>query len=133
MFHMALGCHWHHGLGTAGSCNHQSNVSACCHEHDHQGCEHEDADTPLTLAYDNDGADQNHDHHACCQDDSCSLFRVVKYKFPSLDFLTRYLNGAEDFAILKSASAGLPLDLFPDHGLSAPSVRAHLLFGVQLI
>ena len=127
MFHMAFGCHWHHGLGAADACNHQSSLSACSrvsdiehglgsdddhggHDHEHHHDDHDDADTPLTLALDNDGADHDHDqHHSCCQDDGCSLIKVVKFKYTPLNFVTRYLDGAEDLAILKSASSSLSL------------------------
>ena len=147
MFHMAFGCHWHHGLGAADACNHQSSLSACSHvsdiehglgsdddhgDHDHEH-HHDNHDTPLTLALDIDGADHDHDHHSCCRDDGCSLIKVVKFKYTPLNFVTRYLSGAEDLAILKSASASFPVDPSPDCRLYAPSVRAHLLLGVQLI
>lgn len=149
MFHMTFGCHWHHGLGAADACNHQSSLSTSCHVgetghetesdedhavHEHHDGEHEDADTPLTLAFCNDGADHDHDHqHFCCQDDGCSVIKVVKYKFSSLELIARYLGGANDLAILKSATASFPIDPFPDYRLYAPNVRAHLLLGVQLI
>jgi len=149
MLHMAFGCHWHHGLGAAGACAHQSRPSACClvqetehdsecdedhadQDHEHHHGDHEDVDAPLTLAFDSDGAGHGH-HHSCCQDDGCNLIKVVQYEFTSLDFVARYLGGAEDSSILGADAARSLCDPFPDCRCFAPNVRAHLLLGVQLI
>ena len=153
MAHMTFGCSWHHGLGAASACNHANSMSSCCitndadshdesEHHDHDGHEHGDHDSgehgqnelPLsesTFDYEDQGSGQN---HFCCSDDGCNVIKVVKYKFNSLDFVTQYLGGIADSAILKAtAASGFSIGPFPDCTTSAPKVRAHLLLGVQLI
>ena len=154
MAHMTFGCSWHHGLGAASACTHTNSLSSCCvtsesdshdesehDDHDHDGHEHGDHDSgdqghnelPVSdSTFDHE--DQNSDHnHFCCSDDGCNVIKVVKYQFTSFDFVTLYLGGAEDSAILNAASTGFAIDPFPDGMTSAPKVRAHLLLGVQLI
>ena len=154
MAHMTFGCSWHHGLGTASACNHTNSLSSCCvtsesdshdesghDDHDHDGHEHGDHksgdeghnELPVsdsTFDHEDQGSNQ---HHFCCSDDGCNVIKVVKYKFNSLDFVTQYLGGVADSAILQAASTGFAVDPFPDCLASAPKVRAHLLLAVQLI
>ena len=110
-------------------------MATAIHGHgDHDHGDHKDAGTKTTLAFDNVGEDHNHDnHHLCCQDDGCSLIKTVKYKFTSLNCATRYLGGAEDYAILSAVFTNFSLDSIPDCRAFTQRVRAHLLFSVQLI
>ena len=152
MAHMTFGCSWHHGLGAASACTHSNSWSSCCvtsesdshdesehddhdgHEHGHHGSGEQGHDELPLSDSTFDHKDQNSSqNHFCCSDDSCNVIKIVKYKFNSLDFVTQYLGGAEDSAILQAASTGFATDPFPDCTASAPKVRAHLLLGVQLI
>ncbi|QEG22078.1 hypothetical protein [Mariniblastus fucicola] len=146
MAHMIFGCSWHHGLSAASGCDHTGLVSSCCftsesdshddheHEHgDHVAGDQSQGEWPLPEStFDHNGQDSEHNHF-CCSDDGCNVIKVVKYQFTSFDFLTQYLGGAEDSAILKAASSAFAIDPFPDFCSFAPQMRAHLLLGVQLI
>ena len=118
IFHMTFGCSVHHGLGSANACVSQSGMSTCCHDgqaepmdcddHEDQGHDHCSHDQELpnsqsTVNYEGDGSNHSHSHLGC-QDDGCSVTKVVKFVIEPLDFSTAYSGGAEDSVIATSST-----------------------------
>lgn len=135
MLHMTFGCSMHHGLGT-NACAHQ-HEPACDHDADTTG--HDEDDDHLDQLPDSEPAGdvdkKSHSpKHGGCSDDGCSATQFVQFKFQALDFSIPYLGGADTLALIESESyAGFNVVPFPDRLHSETGVRAHLLFGVQII
>ena len=139
MFHMTFGCSMHHGLGT-NACAHQHETT-CGHEsdsHDHEDQgdhEHHDHDQlpDSEPAGDADEKSQG-PSHAGCSNDGCHATQFVQFKFEPLDFSVPYLGGVDTLALIESQDCtGFSVDPFPDCKHTETGVRAHLLFGVQII
>ena len=72
-------------------------------------------------------------HLGCCED-GCNATQFVAFKFDSIDFSVPYLGGAETLALIKNQNQlGNHIDPFPDCSHTETAVRAHLLFGVQIL
>ncbi len=155
VFHMTFGCGMHHGLGNT-ACTHHEAIG-CKHDdrqdlsdlhvghehhdsHDH-GCEpHHDQQSPFSdFAPNHDSshkaelADHASDHFGCSHDD-CHALQFEKFQFESLDWAVPYLGDVEALAKIESSRCvGINAIPFPDYSHTCGSVRAHLLFGVQII
>ena len=72
--------------------------------------------------------------HAGCSDDGCNAIQFVQFKVQALDFSIPYLGGADTLALIEiQGYAGFDVVPFPDCLPWETGVRAHLLFGVQII
>jgi hypothetical protein len=145
--HMTFGCSLHHGLGT-NACAHQ-HTSVCNHnhgshghfpsdhneDHDHQHHDHQHHDPLPDSAPISDVDESSHSssHLGCC-DDGCNATQFVQFEFQALDFSVPYLGGVDTLVLIENQSpAGFHVDPFPDCSHSETGVRAHLLFGVQIL
>lgn len=136
MFHMTFGCSMHHGLGT-NACAHQ-HETACDHDsdsnHDEDHGDHEDHDHDQMPDSEPVGETGHSPSHAGCSKDGCNATQFVQFKFQPLDFSVPYLGGVDTLALTESPTySGFDVDPFPDCRHSETGVRAHLLFGVQII
>lgn len=145
LLHAVLGCCWHH-THADGCHTHESAAAACLHEsptdehadsHDHAGHRHVEHHDAETAAHDADG-EPSQAPQPCgtdCEDDRCSFVRADSQ--PETDPLG---DGAPVvlLAELGARSIGLPAlraasGSPADSPHPAPSLRAHLLYGVLLI
>ena len=140
MVHMTFGCSMHHGLGN-NACAHQ-HETACEHvadhgeDHEHGHGDHVDDGHESKLPSSVPVAESSHDfnHFDCC-DDGCNLTQSVSFAFQSLDFSVPYLGGADTLALVERQTLGGFYSGEPvaDDAFPRGSVRAHLLFGVQIL
>ncbi len=142
MFHMTFGCSMHHGIGT-NACAHQHETEcdhgadSTGHDEDHDHHEHQQHDhdqLPVSEpAFDVDDKNQSPGHDGCC-DDGCTATQFVQFKFQAIDFSVPYLGGVDTLALIERQSyAGVDVVPFSDCLHSETGVRAHLLYGVQIL
>lgn len=138
MFHMTFGCSMHHGIWQD-ACGHQ-HAKECDHEaglrshddiHDHDHDHHEPRGSEPTDAFDSHSHSSN---HLGCSDDGCNVTRPNQSKFKTTDSAVPYLGGLGTLALLEGhGDSRVDIDLFPDRWHVSEGVRAHLLFGVQIL
>lgn len=144
MFHMALGCVWHHGLGGPHVCMKNDVGSSCCdhsdevHAHepgDSQHSHHEHTEFPSdTNPLATCGDLNDPDAHFCCHDDSCTYSQAIDFDYDAITKLTEYLGGVLNSSV-RTVSVS-PVDSWqapPVCQRSAPGLRAHLYLCVQIL
>jgi hypothetical protein len=80
-----------------------------------------------------DGSDPDTPHLGCCND-GCNATQFIQFKFEAIDFSVPYLGGADSLALIATQiQPGFDVGPSPDCSHFETSVRAHLLFGVQIL
>jgi hypothetical protein len=147
MFHMAIGCQWHHGLGEAGECRGHCGVAVSDHDHTlnfvtiqhdchHQhGCpQHNHDDRPTGHAALDCDLNDSDSGHPCCCNDRCSVAQTSHFELAALIFFNEYLGGAENAALAGMVRVpSSTFDTTSDFSHTARKMRAHLLINVLII
>lgn len=143
IFHMTLGCNWHHGLGVqacvsqcaTAQCDHQErgDFRKCC-DRNHEQSDQVNEVTPGLATAIAEPCGSGGDNHFGCENDGCSAIKLVEFKFWPAPNSPLWLSGAESPELVSgSTGASANFNPFPDFSHTASPVRIHLILGVQLL
>lgn len=154
MFHMALGCAWHHGMGAAHGCQSDCHHSATARQSTdalpsqsdsfrsgmQHCCDHHlQAMDPVRInpvvAESTERTDESRfPQPVACHDDRCSFKESSRFDCDVLDGVTAHLSGAQSYdATAEPVFPTMVLRPVCHSNRLAPGLRVHLVFCVHLV